>query len=537
MPSAPPSPSPASVASHPVLATDQHGRAVAGALERHGGANGGLLLALGEHDALGLGAHLLGDPVERVRGRVEPAGQRAGVAAEIRERAPGDAGVHRRLRHGGRDAGDEPGVEGVGDDVVGAEVDVARGGPVHLVRHVLAGQRREGLGRRDLHGVVDRARAHVERAAEDVGEAEHVVDLVRVVAAPGRDDRVGCCGARRLGRDLGIRVGHGEQDWFRRHGPDHLGRDGALDGETEERVRALQRLGEGAPAGLDGVGALPLVHALLAPAIDDALGVAEDHVAGRDAHGLEELRAGDGGGPGPVDHEPGLPERAPREVAGVDEASGRDDGGAVLVVVEDGDVHQLAQPVLDDEALRRLDVLEVDAAEAAAQEAHAVDELVHVLGRDFEVDAVHVGEPLEQGDLALHDGLGGQRAEVAQAQDGGAVRDDGDHVAAGGVFVGERRVAVDAQAGFGDAGRVGEAEVARGDERLADSRLQLARPPLGVEGERLLGGDARAALLDAAVGHGGSPCCRLLGCPGAPLKCLDPRGDVHVAPYAARIRS
>jgi hypothetical protein len=47
----------------------------------------------------------------------------------------------------------------------------------------------------------------------------------------------------------------------------------------------------------------------------------------------------------------------------VDQA-GRDDRGAVLVVMEHRDVHDLAQALLDDEAIGRLDVLEVDAAEA-----------------------------------------------------------------------------------------------------------------------------------------------------------------------------
>ena len=40
-----------------------------------------------------------------------------------------------------------------------------------------------------------------------------------------------------------------------------------------------------------------------------------------------------------------------------------DDRGAVLVVVEHRDVHQFAQPLLDDEAVRSLDVLQIDAAE------------------------------------------------------------------------------------------------------------------------------------------------------------------------------
>jgi hypothetical protein len=109
-----------------------------------------------------------------------------------------------------------------------------------------------------------------------------------------------------------------------------------------------------------------------------------------------------------------------------------------------------------------------------------VDEFVDVLGADFEVDAVDVGEALEQRDLALHHRLGGERAEIAQPEHGGAVGDDGDHVALGGVVVGQRRVARDVQAGFGDAGRIGQRQIARRGDRLADAGFQLARPAAGM---------------------------------------------------------
>ena len=51
-----------------------------------------------------------------------------------------------------------------------------------------------------------------------------------------------------------------------------------------------------------------------------------------------------------------------------------DDGGAVLVVVEDGDVEQRPQPLLDLEARRRGDVLEVDAAEAGGDALDRLDD-------------------------------------------------------------------------------------------------------------------------------------------------------------------
>src|SRR5437899_1777597 len=105
------------------------------------------------------------------------------------------------------------------------------------------------------------------------------------------------------------------------------------------------------------------------------------------AHRLDELDAGDGSSSRAVHHQLDILDVAAGEMEGVDQAGRRDDGSAVLIVMENRDVHQLAQALLDDETFRRLDVLEVDAAESRAEVAHAIDELVDVLGVDLEVDA------------------------------------------------------------------------------------------------------------------------------------------------------
>src|SRR5690606_9955287 len=119
--------------------------------------------------------------------------------------------------------------------------------------------------------------------------------------------------------------------------------------KAEEAVRALQRLAERAVLGIDRMGRLPLVHALGAAAIDDALGVAEDDVARRHAHGLEQLRTGDRRSARAIDYELSGLKVAPGQMGGVDESRGRDDRRSVLVVVENRDVHQLAQAAFDDE--------------------------------------------------------------------------------------------------------------------------------------------------------------------------------------------
>ena len=80
------------------------------------------------------------------------------------------------------------------------------------------------------------------------------------------------------------------------------------------------------------------------------------------AHRLHEFKAGDAGRARAIADELDVPNVAARQMQGVDQSGGRNDGCAVLVVMENGDIHQLAQAALDDEAVGRLDVFQVDAA-------------------------------------------------------------------------------------------------------------------------------------------------------------------------------
>ena len=175
----------------------------------------------------------------------------------------------------------------------------------------------------------------------------------------------------------------------------------------------------------------------------------------------------------------------------VDQAGGGDDGGAVLVVMEDRDVEQFAQPLLDDEAFRRLDVLEIDAAPALAEQLHAIDEFVGILGRDFEIDGIDIGEALEQHRLAFHHRLRRQRAEIAEPENGGAVGDHGDEIALGGVVVGAALVLGDGQHRHGDARRIGQRQIALRRHRLGGDDFELSGPALAVEQQGFLVGKGR----------------------------------------------
>ncbi len=86
------------------------------------------------------------------------------------------AGFPRRLRHRLGDRRADALVKRLGDDVIRAQL-------------VLSHKPRNRVARRNLHRLVDVLGAAIERAAENAGERQHVVDLVFVVAAAAADNR------------------------------------------------------------------------------------------------------------------------------------------------------------------------------------------------------------------------------------------------------------------------------------------------------------------------------------------------------------
>ncbi len=205
---------------------------------------------------------------------------------------------------------------------------------------------------------------------------------------------------------------------------------------------------------------------------DRAHAVAADHVG--DPRLEHHLGHRDPGCP-EADHEdPQRLDRLADDLQRVEERRHHDDRGAVLVVVEDRDVERLLEPVLDLEAARRGDVLEVDAAEGRRHELDGLHDLVGVLGVEADREGVDAGELLEQHRLALHHRHRRLGADVAEAEDRRAVGDHGDRVALDRVLEGLRAVGVDLLADAGDARRVGHREVVAGLQRVLVALLDLA---------------------------------------------------------------
>ena len=152
----------------------------------------------------------------------------------------------------------------------------------------------------------------------------------------------------------------------------------------------------------------------------------------------------------------------------------------MLVVVEHGDVAECLQPFLDLEAVGRLDVLQVDPAEGRGDGPNGGDHLIHRAGIQLDVDRIDVGELLEEVALALHDRLRGQWADVSEPEHRRAVGHHCDEVSLGGVFVHVVGARLDGEARLSDAGRIGEREIALGEQRLGRNDLDFSRTAVAV---------------------------------------------------------
>jgi hypothetical protein len=170
-----------------------------------------------------------------------------------------------------------------------------------------------------------------------------------------------------------------------------------------------------------------------------------------------------------------------------------DDRGAVLVVVEHRDVQPLLEPLLDLEAARSGDVLEVDATEARREPHDRLDDLVDIGRVEADRDGVDAAELLEQHGLALHHRHRRARPDVAEPEHGSAVRDDCHRVRGPGVVAVQRRVLGDRLAHPGDTRGVSQGQLDGTVQRDRRRDLHLAA------GVQLEDGVVRAGILQ--IGH------------------------------------
>src|SRR5271157_5617801 len=147
----------------------------------------------------------------------------------------------------------------------------------------------------------------------------------------------------------------------------------------------------------------------------------------------------------------------------------------MLVVVEDRNLHRLFQSLFDVETLWGLDVFEVDSAEGRLEKLAELNDIVGIVAVDLEIKDIHVREAFKEDGLALHDGLAGEGADVAQPENGGSVGDHGDQISAPRVLKGVMRILLNRQAWYSHARRIGQAQIPLRAARFCGGDLNFSR--------------------------------------------------------------
>src|SRR5207237_326822 len=142
-----------------------------------------------------------------------------------------------------------------------------------------------------------------------------------------------------------------------------------------------------------------------APVVHDARAVAQEDVLPRNAEPDVVLRRGDCRGAGAGEHDLQFRDVFADHLERVEQCSAGDDGGAMLVVMKDGNPQRLPERFFYIEAVWSADVLEVDAADRRLEQLAELDDVIRILRPDLEVEHIQISKLLEEIPLALHDGL------------------------------------------------------------------------------------------------------------------------------------
>ncbi|MNU62081.1 hypothetical protein D3C71_512970 [compost metagenome] len=262
--------------------------------EHLGGAQHALVFAFGKDDALLFGGFRgIEDRLHDEAGAPDETVQLVEIGFEIGDRPGGDAACGRCTGDSRRDAQDETRIERRGNEIVRAEDRCFTAiGFCRDFRDFLTRKLGDGLHGGHLHFLVDRGCAAIQRAAEDIGEAQYVVDLVREVRTAGADHRIRAGRTRRFRHDFRIGVGKRQDQRVFRHALQQFRLQNTGGRKAEEDVGAVDGFGQHTLVGLLGVNFLPLVHQLVAAVINEAFDVVDPDVFLLRAHGDQQVEAG-----------------------------------------------------------------------------------------------------------------------------------------------------------------------------------------------------------------------------------------------------
>ena len=314
---------------------------------------------------------LLGQGEDRLHDRargVDKTLQFLAVGVHVLDGSRCHAAVKCRLRHGGCNFHHETRVEGFGNQVLRTECQCLAGigGSNDLALFGLR-QFGNGMDRRNFHFHCDGGSPGIKGAAEDVREAQDVINLVRVVGATSRHDRVVAHRLDFFRGNFRCWVRQRKNQRPRRHLFDHIGLEHATGGQAKENVGTCNHLAQCAGIGFLRVDDLVFVHQFGAAFIDHAGQISDKNVLAPQSQFEQKAQASQRRRAGARGHQLDIRRLLAGDFQTVEDGRADRDGGAMLIIMKDRNLHAFAQLAFDIKAVGRLDVFQIDAAKSWLQ--------------------------------------------------------------------------------------------------------------------------------------------------------------------------
>ena len=169
------------------------------------------------------------------------------------------------------------------------------------------------------------------------GETKYIVNLVWIIRTSGGNNGIGANSLDLLGQDFRYRVGQGHDDRFLGHGPDHFLLDHTGTGQAEEDIGTFYGICQG--PGFRIIGKQFLVGCQsTAFSVNHTLSIHGNDVFLFHAHVDQQLETGDTGSTGTDTYQFHVFNLFVDQCQCIHYGRGHDDRGAVLVIMEDGNI-------------------------------------------------------------------------------------------------------------------------------------------------------------------------------------------------------
>ena len=204
---------------------------------------------------------------------------------------------------------------------------------------------------------------NIQRATENIREAQNIVDLIRIIRPASADHRVRAHCQRVIRHNLGIRVRQRQNQRLWCHARHHIGFEHAASRQAQKHVRSGNHLAQSAQIGFLLINRLPLIHQRGAAFKNHALKVGHPNIFALHTERNQLVQTGQRRRARPARHHFDVADFLSGKLQTIQNRRANNNRRAVLVIVKNRNFHPLAAAPLNLEALGRLDVFQIDAAE------------------------------------------------------------------------------------------------------------------------------------------------------------------------------